>query len=178
MSAMTEAERFYYAHAGYSWIAGKETRAQGRRRCARELAQAAQWAKDEGLVYVWEDDPATTEDDFEFPEDKAHVREHGAVGCILYRPCPEHGTDCKHAEHLASLWGHHGESEHAGARQLSARSRGGIGIRGHARRMTARCPRCSHARTMHARDGTCPRWGLARLDHPRDSASTHWRYVP
>lgn len=98
---------FFYANAGYSYPANasKAEQCKARWDCARKYARAEQWAQDEQLVYVWEHDPHTTEADFDFPEDKAHVREHGAVGCILYRPCADHGTDCKHAEHLASLWG-------------------------------------------------------------------------
>lgn len=105
MTKTLTAEQFFFENAGYSYNPATETEAEGRLRCARQLAQAEAWAQAEGLEYVWEDDPDCTEDDFEFPEDKAHVREHGAVGCILYRPCPDHGADCKHAEHLASLWG-------------------------------------------------------------------------
>lgn len=103
--ARQTAYQLFLKHAGYSYDPTKETPIQGRRRCARALARAEAWAEREGLQYVWQDDPDTTEDDFDFPEDKAHVREYGAVGCVLYRPCPEHGTDCKHAKHLASLWG-------------------------------------------------------------------------
>jgi hypothetical protein len=104
MSKQT-AYQFFLRNAGYSYNPATETKIEGRRRCAKALAAAEQWAEAEGLEFVWEDDPDTTADDFEFPEDKAHVSEHGAVGCILYRPCPQHGTDCKHAEHLGSLWG-------------------------------------------------------------------------
>src|SRR5262245_25604914 len=99
------AYHFFYKHAGYSYGAG-ETRRQGRIRSAQAYAAAEKWAEsDPTLVFVWLDDPDCTEDSFEFEEDKRHVREYGAVGCVLYRQCPEHGTDCKHAEHLASLWG-------------------------------------------------------------------------
>lgn len=102
---MNAAERFFYEHAGWSYHPETETPDMGRARGARRLAAAEQWAEDEGLEYVWEGDPDCGPDDFDFPEDKAHVAEYGAVGCILYRPCDEHGTDCKHAERLASLWG-------------------------------------------------------------------------
>lgn len=49
---MTTAERFFWQHAGYSWNHQTETRAQGRRRCAEELAAAEAWAADQ-LTYVW-----------------------------------------------------------------------------------------------------------------------------
>lgn len=99
------AYHFFLSNAGSSYNPQTETRTQGRIRGAQSLARAERWAQSEGLLAVWEFDPDCTEDQFDFPEDKAHVREHGGVGCILYRPCPHHGTDCKHAEVLGSLWG-------------------------------------------------------------------------
>ena len=98
---------FFYSQAGYSYPAGANRSEQTKARWdnARQLAKAESCAQDAGLVYIWRDDPDCTEDDFYMEADKAHVREHGAVGCILYRPCEDHGTDCKHAEVLASLWG-------------------------------------------------------------------------
>jgi hypothetical protein len=105
MSRTRTAYQFFLSHAGYSYNPQTETAIEGRRRCARQLARAERWARAEHLEYVWQDDPDCGPDDFDFEEDKAHVREHGAVGCILYRPCPTHGADCKHAEHLGSLWG-------------------------------------------------------------------------
>lgn len=97
MNTHLKAYLFFKENAGY--IVGK--RAQG----ALAMAKAERWAKEECLEFIWETDPFSSPDDFEFEADKAHVREHDAVGCILFRPCPEHGVDCKHAEHLASLWG-------------------------------------------------------------------------
>jgi len=99
------AYHFFLSQAGYSHNPATETAIEGRRRCARALADAERWAASKDLEFEWRDDPDTTEDDFEFPEDKEHVQEHGAVGCILWDPCPEHGSDCKHAKHLGSLWG-------------------------------------------------------------------------
>ena len=101
------ATHFFFAHSGYSYPTGANAaeRLAARWEGARRLAKAEKWAQDEELVFVWENDSDCTEDDFCFEEDKAHVREHGAVGCILYRPCEEHWTICNHAEHLASLWG-------------------------------------------------------------------------
>lgn len=40
MDTMTEAERFFYEHAGWSWDPATETEEEGRLRCARELAAA------------------------------------------------------------------------------------------------------------------------------------------
>lgn len=104
------AYHFFLSNAGYSYDPQKETRIQGRRRGAQVLALAEQWADLEGLQFVWETDPDCTEDDFEFDADKAHVREHGAVGCRLIRPCPEckdrvDAAECRHSQTLQSLWG-------------------------------------------------------------------------
>jgi hypothetical protein len=102
---MRTAYHFFLAHAGTSYDPATETPAHGRRRGARELAAAERWAEAERLAYVWEDDPYCSADDFELPDDQAHVRAHGAVQCTLLRPCPEHGPDCRHAEPLGSLCG-------------------------------------------------------------------------
>jgi len=52
---LTDAEQFFYDHAGYSH-GPDETPGQGRERCARELAQAEQWAQLVGAEFQWEDD--------------------------------------------------------------------------------------------------------------------------
>lgn len=51
-----KAEDFFYEHAGHSFDPKRETPEQGRRRGARQLAEAEQWAKDEGYDFVWRDD--------------------------------------------------------------------------------------------------------------------------
>jgi len=102
--ARISAYHFFLSQAGYSH-GSDETVIQGRRRCAKQLAAAERWAADNGLMYVWLDDPDCTADQFEFEEDKQHVREHGAVGCVLYQPCADHGVECKHARVLGALWG-------------------------------------------------------------------------
>ncbi len=45
------AYQFFKAQAGYSYTPGKETPEQGRRRCARSLAQAEQWAQKNGVEF-------------------------------------------------------------------------------------------------------------------------------
>lgn len=100
------AYHFFLRHAGYSYNPKTETQMQGRIRCAQSLARAEKWARaDDTLEFVWLEDTDISEDDFEFEADKEHVRQDGARGCILYRKCEEHGTECKHAEQLGSLWG-------------------------------------------------------------------------
>lgn len=64
---ISEAERFFRKHAGYSVKQG-ETNTQGRNRCARELAQAEKDARDAGFTFEWGDDWACSN----------HAREFGA----------------------------------------------------------------------------------------------------
>lgn len=50
------AVKFFYEHAGWSYQTDKETSNQGRRRCARELAKAEQWAREQNITFSWSDD--------------------------------------------------------------------------------------------------------------------------
>ena len=94
--------RFFLEHAGYCTPPGKAA-------CALSLAKAEQWADSRGLEFVTEPDldadlsfadtwPARERDAF-----KKH--DHEVICARLVRPCPDHGTDCKHAETLAALGG-------------------------------------------------------------------------
>jgi hypothetical protein len=56
-SRMSEAEKFFYEHGGYSYDPEKETREQGRRRMARDAARAMQIALEHGWEFKWEEDP-------------------------------------------------------------------------------------------------------------------------
>lgn len=51
---MTHAERFFWKNAGFSYDPAKETKAQGRRRCATALAEAESYAQDRQWSYEWE----------------------------------------------------------------------------------------------------------------------------
>ena len=65
MNATTKSARdFFYAHAGYSYNPGNETRQQGRRRCARALAQAESDGRDASLSFEWNVDPHCDSSDF------------------------------------------------------------------------------------------------------------------
>lgn len=88
------AYRFFRQHAGY--IVGESAKG------ALALARAEKHAGDEGLQHVWVEDP---DPDLSWMDEHERAQEHEVLGCILYRPCSEHGVDCKHAEPLASLWG-------------------------------------------------------------------------
>ena len=48
---------FFLKHAGYSYNPQTETKEQGRRRCAKALAQAERQAHDEGFSFEWSVDP-------------------------------------------------------------------------------------------------------------------------
>ena len=59
------ASRFFFEHAGYSYDPKKETKLQGRWRCATALALAERKANDAGLSFEWPVDP-----DSNFSEEK------------------------------------------------------------------------------------------------------------
>lgn len=96
--------RFFHEHAGY--VVG--ARARG----ALALARAEQWAEDEGIEFLTRDDDERAycycdDPHCKYHEGSEYERDHGweTIGVMAVRPCPEHGTDCKHAEVLGSLWG-------------------------------------------------------------------------
>lgn len=60
---MTDAQRFFYEHAGWGYHPDHETPEQGRVRGARALADAEEWAKREGLSWRWEEDEFPNWDD-------------------------------------------------------------------------------------------------------------------
>ncbi len=101
--------QFFYRNAGFSYNPKMQTKQQGHWASARSLAQAEAWAQSQGLIAVWQfdviADASFVEDWTEEEQTEWNAKDHEALGCILYRPCPDHGTDCKHAEHLQSLWG-------------------------------------------------------------------------
>jgi len=53
---MTDRETFFYENAGWSYDPKAETSDQGRRRCARSLAEAEAWAERVGLEAEWSED--------------------------------------------------------------------------------------------------------------------------
>jgi hypothetical protein len=55
---------FFLKNAGYS-VAQGETQIQGRRRSARELAQAEQWARENGVTFSWEPDQDADPNDWD-----------------------------------------------------------------------------------------------------------------
>jgi len=65
-ATMTEAERFFYDHAGFSHHPETETEEQGRRRGAARLAGVERRARAYGWTYLWETDD---EDSSSFRDD-------------------------------------------------------------------------------------------------------------
>lgn len=116
------------------WDAYQWFRAQGNpARTALGLARAERWAGEEGFEFAWvADEDFDAASAFSDPRDVKFAQEHGAVVCILYRPCDAsthrhaaynpatnrtyggrqyaagdgpRGYECPHAEQLGSLWG-------------------------------------------------------------------------
>lgn len=56
--------QFFHKHAGYSWTPGKETKAQGRARCAKALAAAEKAARESGAWFDWSIDPCASSADW------------------------------------------------------------------------------------------------------------------
>lgn len=58
---LTDQQRFFYVHAGYSY-GPDETPQQGRERCAKALAAAETWARDQRVAFTWEQDHIDSSD--------------------------------------------------------------------------------------------------------------------
>ena len=107
MSKREDRAAFFYEHAGYSWDPTRETQEQGRRRCARELAEAEEWGKRNGLEIEWAEDydaPNIHGDKIDGgPYYQAWVMGPGgclaSLGGIDEDPCPQgHGIRTPYAQ--------------------------------------------------------------------------------
>ena len=86
---MNKIEQFFYRNAGYCWNSEKETEEQGRVRCAKQLAEAEQHAREENWSVIWDNDfdhvpskdytPNTCESAMLFNEDGEML---ASLGCI------------------------------------------------------------------------------------------------
>lgn len=54
--------RFFLTHAGYSWNPATETKEEGRRRCAKALADAERRGMGAGLSFDWSIDEVDSSD--------------------------------------------------------------------------------------------------------------------
>ena len=61
---MPTAYHFFLANAGYSYDPKTQTPMQGRRECARKLADAERGARDAGYSFHWGEDPHADSSDF------------------------------------------------------------------------------------------------------------------
>jgi hypothetical protein len=67
---------FFHGHAGWSHDPKVETSAQGRQRCARELAKAEEWARDVGMRFEWTEDRHP---------DRSGIEHDGTIwGCVAW----------------------------------------------------------------------------------------------
>jgi hypothetical protein len=94
--------RFFLENAGYATPPGRAV-------CALELARAEQWAEHEGIEFRLEDE-SDPDESFVGPwplryQTAWNAQGHSCYSVICYRPCSQHGWDCKHKEVLASLGG-------------------------------------------------------------------------
>jgi hypothetical protein len=94
--------RFFLENAGYATPPGRAV-------CALELARGEQWAERNGIEFRLEDDldaDASFVDTWPLKEQREwKKRDHSCCRMVCYRPCPDHGWDCRHKEVLASLGG-------------------------------------------------------------------------
>lgn len=51
----TDPVAFFYEHSGWS-VRPEETNEQGHQRCAREMASAEAWGRDEGVRFEWREE--------------------------------------------------------------------------------------------------------------------------
>lgn len=91
MAKTSEAEKFHHKHGGYSYDPKKETKAQGRRRSAKQAAKAEEIAREHGWRFEWEHDP----EPYEMGDAETETPDE-VLTCVLY---DENG------EVLASLGG-------------------------------------------------------------------------
>jgi hypothetical protein len=93
--------RFFFEHAGY--VVGR------RAECALSLAKAEEWANRKGIEFVIEPDQDA---DWSFvdtwserEQEEFRSREHEVISVLAFKPCRQHGVECKHAICVASLSG-------------------------------------------------------------------------
>jgi len=84
MQNLNADQKFFYAHAGYSYNPQAETEEQGRARCAVQLAQAEEKARQGGYAFEWQIDPDVTAADWSTDMD------HETWLCTMYNEAGEH----------------------------------------------------------------------------------------
>jgi hypothetical protein len=101
VSRVRRSYQFFREHAGY--VVGQ------RALCALSLAKAEHWADVAGIEFVtmpdWDADASFVDTWSEREQEEWRKHDHECVSVLAFVPCPEHGTDCKHARCVASLGG-------------------------------------------------------------------------
>jgi hypothetical protein len=92
---LTPDQFFFYQNAGYSYDPEKETAERGRIRCAVELAEAEQYARNLGWEFEWDWDECP---DLSWMTDEEREQDHEVLCCRI--PDPENSRYS-----LASLCG-------------------------------------------------------------------------
>ena len=82
-TAMTPEERFFWKHAGYSYDPKTETKAEGRRRCAVEMAEAESIAQRLQWEFECEYD---ADPDLSWMSDEEREQEHEVLCCRIVDP--------------------------------------------------------------------------------------------
>lgn len=77
---MMSDEEFFYAHAGYSYDPKRETPEQGRRRCAKALARAEDYAQSLGWTFKWDHEPDA---DLSWMDEEERAKPHEVLCCVL-----------------------------------------------------------------------------------------------
>ncbi len=80
---------FFYAQAGYGYQPDQETKEQGRRRCAMQLTEAEQWARDNDVSFEWSIDDLDSSEWNDDPEPWAQWRcvAHDEDGAVVASLC-------------------------------------------------------------------------------------------
>ena len=81
---LTPDQFFFYQNTGYSYDPKTETAEQGHIRCAKQLAEAEQYARNLVWVFEWEFDQ---DPDFSWMTDEERKQEHEVLCCRI--PDPE-----------------------------------------------------------------------------------------
>lgn len=106
---MTNAEQFFFDNAGWSYHPATESPDEGRKRCARRLALAEEFARDNSLWYVWEDDP-DADDSFVDTWDELDARkdwdasEHTCEQVTLFAPPNDTHKRPRVVASLGGIW--------------------------------------------------------------------------
>ena len=98
--ALTKQAQFFYDHAGFS-VAQGETKLQGHRRSAKELADAETWAVQNGYTFAIESDSDADESFMDDESDEYRAEWSGkAWYCVMY------DEDGNSVQSLCGCYGH------------------------------------------------------------------------